>query len=105
MLNYNLMIPVEDNQLIKVVLKENKKDTPAERHYKQLCIDEFTWCRKNAEIIINKANCLYNLCMGDSNYKGKTRCLNFGKVSGVSQLRKCAGICKRGGYRCSFFLS
>ena len=86
MLNYNLMIPVEDNQLIKVDLKENKKDTPA-------------------EIIINKANCLYNLCMGDSNYKGKTRCLNFGKVSGVSQLRKCAGICKRGGYRCSFFLS
>ena len=96
MLNYNLMIPVEDNQLIKVDLKENKKDTPAERHYKQLCIDELTWCRKNAEIIINKANCLYNLCMGDS---------NFGKVSGVSQLRKCAGICKRGGYRCSFFLS
>ena len=80
------MIPVEDNQLIKVDLKENKKDTPAERHYKQLCIDELTWCRKNAEIIINKANCLYNLCMGDSNYKGKTRCLNFGKVSGVSQL-------------------
>lgn len=75
MLNYNLMIPVEDNQLIKVDLKENKKDTPAERHYKQLCIDELTWCRKNAEIIINKANCLYNLCMGDSNYKGKTRCL------------------------------
>lgn len=61
MLNYNLMIPVEDNQLIKVDLKENKKDTPAERHYKQLCIDELTWCRKNAEIIINKANCLYNL--------------------------------------------
>ena len=30
-LNYNLMIPVEDNQLIKVDLKENKKDTPAER--------------------------------------------------------------------------
>ena len=57
MLNYNLMIPVEDNQLIKVDLKENKKDTPAERHYKQLCIDELTWCRKNAEIIINKANC------------------------------------------------
>ena len=46
------MIPVEDNQLIKVDLKENKKDTPAERHYKQLCIDELTWCRKNAEIII-----------------------------------------------------
>lgn len=79
-LNYNLMIPVDDKQLIKVDLKENKKDTPAESHYKQLCIDELTWCRKNAEIIINKANCLYNLCMGDSNYKGKAGCLDFAKL-------------------------
>lgn len=38
------------------------------------------WCRKNAEVIINKANCLYNLCMGDSNYKGKPRCLDFAKL-------------------------
>ena len=57
-LNYNLMIPVED---------------------KQLCIDELTWCRKNTETIINKANCLYNLCIGESNYKGKDRCLGFVK--------------------------
>ena len=82
------MIPVEDKQLIKVDLKENKKDTPAESHYKQLCIDELTWCRKNAEIIINKANCLYNLCMGDSNYKGKTRCLDFTKLEKSSASQK-----------------
>ena len=47
-LNYNLMIPVDDKQLIKVDLKENKKDTPAESHYKQLCIDELTWCMNRA---------------------------------------------------------
>ena len=57
-LNYNLMIPVEDKQLVKINLKEDKRDTIAEKHYKQLCIDELKWCRKNAEIIINKANCL-----------------------------------------------
>ena len=74
------MIPVEDKQLIKVNLKADKRDTPAERYYKQLCIDEITWCRKNAEIIINKANCLYKLCMGESNYKGKTRCLDFSRL-------------------------
>ena len=76
-LNYNLMIPVEEQQLIKVNLKTNKTDSVSDKHYKQLCIDEINWCRKNADIIINKANCLYRLCVGDSNYIGKYRCLDF----------------------------
>ena len=32
------------------------------------------------DIIINKANCLYQLCVGESNYKGKVRCLDRGRV-------------------------
>lgn len=48
-----------------------------DKYYKQLCIDELNWCRKNADIIINKANCLYKLCMDESDYKGKERCLDF----------------------------
>ncbi|MGN0405379.1 MAG: type III toxin-antitoxin system ToxN/AbiQ family toxin [Bariatricus sp.] len=79
-LNYNLMIPVEESQLIKVDLKNKKSDTPKDKQYKQLCIDELNWCRKHADIITNKANCLYNLCTEDSNYKGKTRCLNFKRL-------------------------
>lgn len=79
-LNYNLMIPVEEQQLIKVDLKANKADTVRDKYYKQLCIDELNWCRKNADIIINKANCLYALCMGESNYKGKDRCLDFKRL-------------------------
>ena len=79
-LNYNLMIPVEEPQLIKVDLAPNKSDTASERYYKQLCIDEIAWCRKHAEIIINKANCLYQLCTGESNYKGKGRCLDFKRL-------------------------
>ena len=76
-LNYNLMIPVEEKQLIKVDLKNNRTDSASDRYYKQLCIDEINWCRKNADIIINKANCLYRFCVEDSNYKGKNRCLDF----------------------------
>lgn len=79
-LNYNLMIPVEERQLIKVNLKSNKTDSVSDRHYKQLCIDELNWCRKNADVIINKANCLYKLCVNESNYKGKVRCLDFKKL-------------------------
>ena len=46
----------------------------------QLCIDELKWCRKNQESIVNKANVLYNLCLGDTGYKGKSRCLDFKKL-------------------------
>ena len=79
-LNYNLMIPVTEKQLIKVNLKPTKTDPAKDRYYKQLCIDELNWCRKNAEIIINKANCLYRLCTENSNYKGKHQCLDFKKL-------------------------
>ena len=76
-LNYNLMIPVEDAQIYKVDLKPDPKDSASEYRYKQLCIDELVWCRKNQEIIINKANCLYDLCRSESRYKGKSRCLDL----------------------------
>ena len=79
-LNYNLMIPVEEQQLLKVDLKADKDDSAGEKYYKQLCIDELNWCRKHADVIINKANCLYQLCTSESNYKGKTRCLDFKRL-------------------------
>ena len=84
-LNYNLMIPVKEEQLVKVDLKSNKCDSVKERYYKQLCIDEINWCRKNADLIVNKANCLYKLCEDTSNYKGKSRCLNFKKLEIVCE--------------------
>lgn len=79
-LNYNLMIPVSEQQLIRINLKPDKTDSIADRYYKQLCIDELKWCRQNTDIITNKANCLYKLCSSESNYKGKSRCLNFKKL-------------------------
>lgn len=79
-LNYNLMIPVTEKQLIPLSLKNNPTDSPNEKHYKQLCIDEINWCRKHSDIIINKANCLYQLCTTNTNYKGKKRCLDFKKL-------------------------
>ena len=51
-LNYNLMIPVEDKQLVKINLKEDKRDTIAEKHYKQLCIDELKWCRQKSTLVV-----------------------------------------------------
>jgi protein AbiQ len=72
-LNYNLMIPVKEAQIYKVNLRPDPNDSASERHYKQLCIDELAWCRKNQEI----------LCYGESGYKGKERCLDFVKLEQV----------------------
>ena len=82
-LNYNLMIPVEDKQIQRVDLKRMKTDTPADKYYKNLCIDEMAWCRKNQEVIVNKANVLYALCTDQSDYKGKDRCLDFKKMEKI----------------------
>ena len=79
-LNYNLMIPVQEEQLVKINLKENKGDSINVKCYKQLCIDELNWCRKNSDKIINKARCLYKFCTEALNYKGKNRCLDFKKL-------------------------
>lgn len=82
-LNYNLMIPVEDKQLQKVDLKIYPSDSIAEKHYKNLCLDEINWCRKNQESIVNKARVLYELCLEESGYKGKARCLDFKKLEKI----------------------
>jgi len=79
-LNYNLMIPVEDAQIQLVNLKKMKSDTYADQRYKELCINELNWCRCNQENIVNKANVLYSICIGKSDYKGKERCLDFKKL-------------------------
>lgn len=79
-LNYNLMIPVTKQQLIKVDLKIKETDSLYDRHYKQLCMNELNWCRKNSDIIINKSNCLYKFCTEESNYKGKKRYLDFKRL-------------------------
>lgn len=74
------MIPVGEKQLIKVDLSNCYIDSAKQKYYKQLCIDELNWCRKNADVIINKARCLYTLCTSESNYKGKNRCLDFKRL-------------------------
>ncbi len=76
-LNYNLMIPVTERQLLKLDLSNNPKDSEKVKYYKQLCIDELHWCRSRQEAIVNKANVLYSLCTNDTCYKGKGRCLDF----------------------------
>ena len=92
-LNFNLMIPVTEAQLIPVDLKVHSNDTPEIKAWKRLCIKELKWCRKkdNETVIRDKARNLYHLCTMDELlpdgkpkvFKGKKRCVDFKKLEKV----------------------
>ena len=79
-LNFNLMIPIEEEQLQLIDLTIHKRDREKIKHYKQLCKQEIKWCQDNNEVICNKANVLYKKYMSDEKFTGKERCLNFSKL-------------------------
>lgn len=92
-LNFNLMIPVTEAQLIPVDLKIHNNDAPAMKAWKKLCIKELKWCRNksNETIIRDKVKNLYSLCTADAEtdrkaakvFKGKKRCLDFKKLERI----------------------
>ena len=84
-LNFNLMIPVTEKQLIDIDLKEHKNDSYSIKAWKRLCIKELKWCRKpeNETIIMDKVRNLYLLCTSGREFKGKKRCVDFEKLEKV----------------------
>ena len=51
-LNFNLMIPIEEEQLQLVDTATFKRDRENIKYYKRLCVQELEWCRRNSEVII-----------------------------------------------------
>jgi len=93
-LNYNLMIPVEENQLEIVDTTIYKRDRENIKYYKHLCDLELEWCKKNSEVICNKANVLYKKYLSNDNFSGRERCLNFPKLEAVCSKYNQKGIQK-----------
>ena len=79
-LNFNLMIPVEEEQLQLVDTTIFKRDRGNIKYYKQLCVQELEWCQINSEVICNKANVLYKKYISNEPFTGRDRCLNFSKL-------------------------
>lgn len=79
-LNFNLMIPVEEEQLHSVDMTIYMRDRENIKYYKKLCLQELEWCQKNSETICNKANVLYKMYLSNEYFSGKERCLNFPKL-------------------------
>ena len=77
-LDLNNMIPVRQDVIQKIDIQITSKDSLAERNYKNLVKDQLTFCQKNQDIIISKANKLYNM-VNKKNASGplKRRCLKW----------------------------
>ena len=93
-LNFNLMIPIEEDQLQLVNTTIFKRDRENIKYYKRLCVQELEWCRINSEVICNKANVLYKKYISSEPFSGRNRCLNFPKLE--SECEKYNSKMKRG---------
>ena len=89
-LNFNLMIPVDDSVVSAVDFNIVPNDTPKTKAYKNLLKDQLNWCRKNREQIISKAEKLYILVTRNPERARNLvrRCCDFIKLERVLEKRK-----------------
>lgn len=76
-LNFNLMIPIEEAQLQPIDIITRRRDRARISSYKEKCRKELLCCQEHSEIICNKANILYKKYMSGDDFRGKNRCLNY----------------------------
>lgn len=83
-LDFNNMIPVRPDVIDEIKINISHHDSPSVKHYKNLVIEQLTFCRKNQDIIIAKANKLYRI-VSKKNVSGhlKQRCLKWHKLEKV----------------------
>ncbi|MCR4672111.1 MAG: type III toxin-antitoxin system ToxN/AbiQ family toxin [Lachnospiraceae bacterium] len=79
-LNFNLMIPIEEAQIHSIDLSIRKRDRAEIKRYKELCQKELTWCQEHSEVICNKANVLYKTYVSKTKYSGRNRCVEFPRL-------------------------
>ena len=72
-LNFNLMIPIEEAQLQPIDLIVRRRDRSEIIRYKELCQKELEWCHRHREVIRNKANVLYKAYISDDTFSARDR--------------------------------
>lgn len=77
-INFNNMIPINEQSLSKVNLKIEPNDTKDDIDYKNLLSNQLSWCNSNRDAIINKARKLYKIITeGKAPEKLSKRCCDF----------------------------
>lgn len=76
-IQFSRMIPVPDNVLRELDVKDHKHDLKRQKDDKRLRREELEWIRQNRHDIINKAQTLYNAYISGMQFKRRDDCLNF----------------------------
>ena len=79
-LNFNLMIPVEDVVIQRIDTKIRKHDNEDTIKKKDLLIKELEWCNKNARDLTNTANVLYAKYISGEPFSARQQCLDFKRM-------------------------
>lgn len=79
-LNFNLMIPVEDELVQRIDTKIRKHDNQDTRKKKQLLIKELRWCNEHAKDLTNTANVLYEKYLSAEKFSARAQCLDFRRM-------------------------
>ncbi len=94
-INFNNMIPVPQECLLKVELNILPSDTEEERHYKNLLNNQLSWCNANKDRIQRTAKDLHELVVfGSAPEALALRCCNF--ALDEKQCRKYEAALRRG---------
>lgn len=77
-INFNNMIPIHNNSVKPIIPIVSPTDSQADKRYKVLLSNQLTWCNANKELIIKKAQKLYNIIAKGSGWDSLTaRCCDF----------------------------
>lgn len=83
-LNFNNMIPVDEQFIYPLNLKPSPSDRASTIHYKKMAAKQLSYCQKNQDTIIRKANKLYKMITSeDGNSLLRNRCCDFAKLESV----------------------
>jgi protein AbiQ len=77
-INFNNMIPIHENSLRLIDIKNLPDITDEDMKYKNLLINQLSWCNANRTMILAKAKALYQAIVDDTAFPGlKKRCCDF----------------------------
>ena len=79
-LNFNLMIPVENAQIQRIDTKIRKHDNMDTRRKKELLVKELEWCNEHIRDLANTANVLYQKYITGENFAARKQYLDFRKM-------------------------
>lgn len=79
-LNFNLMIPVENAQIQCIDTKIRKHDNRDTRKKKELLKKELEWCNEHVADLSNTANVLYQKYISGESFAARKQCLDFKRM-------------------------